>query len=194
VKLVERFLIELARTWDREEQPRLQVLGSTALMLQTDFVRATKDSDVLRTLALDGEVAERLLALAGPSTPLARRWSIYLELVPNGLPFLPRVPVWHAVPLAGAPTTLSIEALDVVDVVVSKLKRFSANDRSDIEAMVARGLVPHDRLLNRFVDAVDVFAADARASDLPRYVENLHEIERDAFGVDESEIELPEWV
>jgi len=25
-------------------------------------------------------------------------------------------------------------------------------------------------------------------------VENLHEIERDAFGVDESEIELPEWV
>jgi hypothetical protein len=58
VKLVERFLIELARAWDREEQPRLQVLGSTALMLQTDFVRATKDSDVLRTLALDGEVAE----------------------------------------------------------------------------------------------------------------------------------------
>lgn len=194
MKLVERFLIELARAWDREERPRLQVLGSTALMLQTDFVRATKDSDVLRTLALDGEVGERLLALAGPDTPLAKRWSLYLEIVPNGLPFLPRVPVWNTMSLADAPPTLFVEALDVVDVVVSKLKRFSANDRSDIEAMVSRGLVPHGRLIERFVDAVDGFIGDARASDLRRYVENLHEIERDAFGVDESEIELPEWV
>lgn len=32
MKLVERFLIDLAGAWDREERPRLQVLGSTALM------------------------------------------------------------------------------------------------------------------------------------------------------------------
>ncbi|MBX3249372.1 MAG: hypothetical protein KF901_19500 [Myxococcales bacterium] len=61
MKLVERFLAELARAWDREERPRLQVLGSTALMLRTDFVRATKDSDVLRTLDLHEAVSERLL-------------------------------------------------------------------------------------------------------------------------------------
>jgi hypothetical protein len=36
-----------------------------------------------------------------------------------------------------------IEVLDVVDVVVSKLKRFHANDLRDIEAMVDRDLVPH---------------------------------------------------
>ncbi|MCB9619823.1 MAG: hypothetical protein H6724_10305 [Sandaracinus sp.] len=194
MKLVERFLRELARAWDRDERPTLQVIGSTALMLQTDFVRATKDSDVLRTLSIDGAVGERLLDLAGPGSTLAKRWSLYLEIVPNGLPFLPRVPSWHPVSLGDAPSTLTVEALDVVDVVVSKLKRFSANDRSDIEAMIERGFVPHDRLVDRFVAAVESFEGDARAADLPAYVENLHEIERDAFGVEETEIDLPAWI
>lgn len=194
MKLVERFLRELARAWDREERPRLQVIGSTALMLQTDFVRATKDSDVLQTLSVDGVVGKRLLELAGPGSTLARRWSLYLEIVPNGLPFLPRVPTWHPVSLGDAPPTLTVEALDVVDVVVSKLKRFSANDRSDVEAMIERGLVPHGRLVERFVAAVESFEGDARAEDLPAYVENLHEIERDALGVEETDVELPGWV
>ena len=43
-----------------------------------------------------------------------------------------------------------LEVLDAVDVVVSKLKRFNPNDRTDIEAMVERSLVPYARLLARF--------------------------------------------
>jgi hypothetical protein len=35
---------------------------------------------------------------------------------------------------------------------------------------------------------------DARAEDLPAYVEHLHRVERDAFGVEETEIELPDWI
>jgi hypothetical protein len=84
--------------------------------------------------------------------------------------------------------------LDVVDVVVAKLKRFHANDRSDIEAMVERDLVHHEALLARFRSAVDSYAADARADDLPRYVKNLHVVERDFLGVGETEIELPGWI
>jgi hypothetical protein len=41
---------------------------------------------------------------------------------------------------------------------------------------------------------IDSFSMDARAEDLPRYVKNLHTVERDFFGVEESEIELPPWV
>jgi hypothetical protein len=81
-----------------------------------------------------------------------------------------------------------------VDVVVSKLKRFHANDRADIAAMVDRELVPHDLLVDRFRSAVDAFSFDARAPDLPRYVANLHLVERDYFGVDETEIELPPYI
>jgi hypothetical protein len=41
---------------------------------------------------------------------------------------------------------------------------------------------------------VDVFSCDARAEDLPRYVRNLQEVERDMLGVNESEIDLPGWI
>ncbi|HEY1551709.1 MAG TPA: hypothetical protein VGG28_27970 [Kofleriaceae bacterium] len=30
--------------------------------------------------------------------------------------------------------------------------------------------------------------------DLPKYVANLHRVERDMLGVDETEIELPSWI
>jgi hypothetical protein len=89
---------------------------------------------------------------------------------------------------------LEIVALDVVDVVVTKLKRFNANDQSDVDAMIARDLVTHDALIERFKAAVDEFSGDARAEDLPKYVANLHRVERDMLGVDETEIELPSWI
>lgn len=84
--------------------------------------------------------------------------------------------------------------LDVVDVVVSKLKRFHSNDRKDIEAMIRRGLVPHARLIERFRGAVDEFIGDARAADLPRYIENFHRVERDMLMMPETEIEVPSWI
>ena len=42
---------------------------------------------------------------------------------------------------------------------------------------------------------IDRFADGAQgAGKLPRIVENFHQIEREAFGVEETEIELPPWV
>lgn len=51
--LIEQFLAELTQRWSHPSNPTLRVIGSTALMLRTDFVRGTKDSDVLETVALD---------------------------------------------------------------------------------------------------------------------------------------------
>lgn len=87
-----------------------------------------------------------------------------------------------------------LSVLSVVDVVVSKLKRFNANDVDDIETMVERDLVPRNHLVERFKLAVDVIAYDARSEDLPRYVEHLNQVERDILAVPESVIDLPDWI
>jgi len=138
-------------------------------------------------------IKARLLGLAGEGTDLNRRHRLYIDIVPGGLPFLRQKSLWHPAPLNRSLVNFQIDVLDVVDVVVSKLKRFNANDKSDIEAMVSKDLVPHDALIDCFREAVD-FTMDAKASDVPRYVRNLHGVERDLFDVEPTEIELPSWI
>ena len=88
----------------------------------------------------------------------------------------------------------SVEVLDVTDVVVSKIKRLNQNDIDDIKAMAGKKLLDQKRLVSRFESAVDLFSADARAEDLPRYIKNLNRVERDFLGATESKIELPDWM
>lgn len=141
------------------------------------------------------ETKSALLAVAGKGTDVAVRHRHYIDIVANGIPFLLQAPLWHPVPeISGQLSHFALFALDIVDVVVSKLKRFSALDQSDIDAMIDRDLVPHDRLLERFRDAADIFSGDARAEDLPKYVANLHRVERDMLDVAETDIELPSWI
>ena len=102
-----------------------------------------------------------------------RGYRVYIDVVSNGIPILPQIPEWT--PLTDLSAELlhfELSVLSVVDVVVGKLKRFNAHDISDVEAMTDLGLVPHDNLVERFKLAVDVFACDARAGDLPKYVEH----------------------
>jgi hypothetical protein len=87
-----------------------------------------------------------------------------------------------------------VHVLDIVDVVVSKLIRFHADDQSDIQAMIDAGRVLPDRLIDRFRAAADFLLGDARERDLPACVENLHRVERDMLGVPETPIELPGWL
>ena len=187
----EQLFRELAEHWDGPPLPALRIIGSTALMLQTDWERGTKDSDLLETLDMEEQIKTRLLELAGPKSVLARRWRMYLDVVSNGVPFLPQVPTWHPTDLD---IDLDLQVLDIVDVVVSKLKRFSAADVGDIDAMVEKGLVPHRQLIERFEDAVDFWSGDARATDLSRFVSNLNTVERDLLLVEPTPIDLPSWV
>lgn len=194
---VEELLWDIDQAWQNQaiERIRLRILGSSALFLQTDYRRGTKDSDVLETAELRDGASQQLLALAGKGARLHRRHGMYLELLPSAFPFLAEEPNWVPRPELDADLRyFSIEVLDVVDVVVAKLARLHGPDRGDINAMVLQGRVDPATLLERFESAARRIWHDARAEDLPRYVQNLHSVQRDLLGVDETPIELPSWV
>lgn len=193
VSPIRDFFHDLDRAWKPTGagRIRLPIIGAGALLLQTSYKRVTKDSDVLETAEIVEGVRSQLERVAGKDSTLHRRHKIYLDIVPSGLPLLPQQPSWVPVPdLTADLVHFQVDALHPVDVVVSKLKRFHANDRYDIQAIVDRDLVPHALLLERFRSAVDAYSLDARAAELPRYLANLHTVERDFLGTDETEIEL----
>lgn len=197
MKPLELFLRDIDAAWKplRPDRQPLYLIGSGALLLQTDYHRATKDSDILEAVDLDDATKRGLVALAGKNTALHTRHRTYVEIVRQGLPFLPQRPLWHAsADFDAGLQHFSILMLDVVDVTVSKLARFHSDDRADIQAMIARGQVSHAALIGRFEAAKDVRQDTAYADDLPKYVDNLHRVERDYLGVEETEIELPGWV
>lgn len=191
---VEAFLLELDRLWDGDDCVSLRVIGSVALMLQVDYMRPTKDSDVLEVATLTTRTRERLRELGGKGTPLALRHQVYLDIVPEALPFLPRPPLFHpAVELSAKLKHFEVEVLDVVDVVISKLKRFSASDQGDIEAMAEMGVVDPGVFVERFMSAYDGNLMSAIVDDYPKILANFHAVQRDWLYMDETEIDLPSW-
>lgn len=176
---VRAFLQDLDARWTlpTAEPIVLSIIGSTALMLRTDYRRLTKDSDVIRTASIVSSVEQALVQLAGKNTELHARHGLYLDIVPAGLALLAQQPNWH--PLGDAVLRhFSVRVLDVVDVVVSKLKRFNANDRSDIDAMVSAGHAPHDAVLERFHLAMDAHFHDERRA---AWIRNFNSVERDSY-------------
>lgn len=197
--MIEALLKDIDTRWPlnrRDGVPvTLRIIGSTALFLQTDYRRGTKDSDVLETADLDPETSAALLEVAGQGSLLHKRHRLYIEIVGGAFPFLAVEPKWRpVVELNGELRQVRVEVLDVVDVVVAKLARLHGRDREDIAAMEERGLLSHAHLLDRFRSAVERIWHDARADDLPRIVRGLHWLERDLLGEPESEIELPPWI
>ena len=190
---IEEFLRDIDRAWtmDPAERVDLRLIGCGALMLQANYERGTKDSDVFETTSLTAAIKAELLRIAGRDTALYARHHLYVDIVGSGVPFLPAPARWHPLTRLNAELRrLEFHVLDVVDVIVSKLKRFHGNDRSDIDAMIQLGRVPHEQLVERFRSAFTEFTYDARAAHLPTYVEHLNQVERDMLGVDETPFDM----
>lgn len=176
-----------------KEPITLQIVGSAALMLQSSYDRGTKDADIIDLSTSIPEATKQLELLAGKESDLCRQFHMYLDLVNSAIMFMPSKPIFHAVKAIKL-KNFAITAMDITDVVVSKLKRFNGNDRDDILAMVKQKHIRHKVLIKRFQSAVDQYAIDARSEYLPRYIKNLHMVERDMLFVPESEIDLPNWM
>lgn len=193
MKLVEQFFRDLDHEWKSGQgKITLLIIGSGALFLQTDHDRGTKDSDILETSEISPEVSERLRAIAGRGSPLFKKHRIFLDIVRAPIPFLPQKPIFHDIPSLKL-KNFSVRVLDIVDVVVSKLKPFRPRDVEDIQFLVSKKLIPHKKLVERFNLVIDYHAMDSRAEDFPKFVKNLNEVER-MMRVPESEIDLPEWI
>ena len=195
MSVIEAFLQEVDAAW-RQPGPTipLRIIGSTALMLQTSYDRGTKDSDILETDELTYPIAARLIEIAGPDTAIHKRRGLYVDIVRRGIPFRRQTPV--CVPLEQLNAKLQhfeVSAMSVVDVVVGKLARFIANDRSDIDAMIARELAAHDEVVSCFQEAID-FKMGLTSDEFARHLRNLHTVERDMFDVAETELKEPSWV
>lgn len=196
MKVIEEFFRELDHEWKsgQEGKVTLFVIGSGALFLQTDYERGTKDSDVLETPEISPDISKRLRALAGRGSPLFKKYQVFLDIVRSPIPFLPQTPIFHPVPGFKNFKNFEVKVLDIVDVVVSKLKPFRPRDKKDIEFLANKKLLPHDRLAERVRQVIDYHSMDARAEDFPKYIENLHTVEREMLFVPESKIELPDWI
>ncbi len=194
---IEAFFLEIDRIWEAPQLEKIpfRVIGSGALFLQTPYRRTTKDGDVLETLHMTAELKKKLAVLAGKQTDLHKRTGLYLDIVVGGLPLLPHGPLFHPQKKLNASLHhFSIEALDVTDVVVSKLKRFNQNDANDVLAMINLDLIEHTKLIQRFNAAVDRLSMDSRIEDLPTFIANLHRVERDMLRVPLSTIDAPDWM
>ncbi len=195
--MIEFFFKELDANWKTQaaDPLLLRVIGSTALFLQSDYSRGTKDTDILEIDSLTPSIQNTLTKLAGKDSKMAKKHRMYLELVAPAFPFLPLPPLFHPIEAINKSLTkFRIEALDITDVIVSKLKPFRPQDRDDISAMIDLDLVPHNKLVERFQMAMTHWETDARAEDFPKYIDNLNTVERDFFRVAESVFELPRWM
>lgn len=163
------------------------------MLAEPRYQRGTKDGDVFETRDVTPEVKTRLEEVAGLDSEIHRRRRLYVDIVRNGIVFLPHAPNWSLLrDINSSLKHFELYALDVLDIVVSKLKPFRPRDQDDIQAMVDFGRVPHERLVERFRSAIDESGEERRPL-LESWVANLNRVERDMMGVPESAIELPHW-
>lgn len=192
---VAEFLRAVDRAWlalEGEPRVRLDIVGGSALLLRTNYARVTEDVDVLEAW-LDPSLGERVNEIAGISSPLRDRHGLYVQRIAPGLPFLPRVPRWHVVELGLGLRHLDIRALDLVDVAISKLKRFDSRDESDIDWLVANEYVSLQDFRARFHLAYDDAAESSKEDLLERVVRHFNRVERDYFAASETPVEPPDW-
>lgn len=189
---IEDLLRDIDKLWSLtgQEPAALRIIGSAALMLQFDYVRGTKDGDILESSPESSAITEQLTKLAGKDTTLHAKHGMYIDIVKRALLFLPTQEVFHQLPRINL-KQFKVEVLDVNDVVLSKLARFHSDDINDIREMAKQDLIDHAVLVERFRKAASWFEMDARCGELPRYLKNLHRVERDILGMAESMIELP---
>jgi Nucleotidyltransferase of unknown function (DUF6036) len=195
--LLDAFLIEIDRAWPLREPHKisLRIIGSMALMLQAEYQRGTKDSDILEADTLTPRVKEALLKLAKQGTLLAKKHRMYLDVVSQGLLMLPGRPLFHPLPeLTAQLEHFEVEVLDIVDVVVSKLKPYRPSDIEDIAAMASQGHLDPESFLERFRSAIDRFMDGSQGSEkLSDIVKNFHAVQRDHLFTAETPIDLPDW-
>jgi len=195
--MIEDFFKDIDQHWKESADSliTLKIIGSAALHLQCTFQERTKDGDILELEEITLPIRQRLEKLAGKGSVLSKKHHLYIDFVKQGFPFLPATANFSKnLAINKNLQHFKIEALDITDVVVAKLAPFRAKDIEDIQSVVELGLIDPHKLLERFLLAKEQFLMDSRANQLKSIVENLNRVQRDFLFVEETPVELPDWI
>lgn len=133
--------------FERSESLQLFVFGGAAIILSYARQAHTKDVDALgpRTTLLD-----ELARFAGKGSAVHRETGLYFDLVP---PIHPQAPNTRdrAIPLdLPGLRALSVRVLELHDLIITKLQRFSDADYEDIERLIQHPGFSHETLIERY--------------------------------------------
>ena len=141
LQAIDAELVEHAREGERVD---LYLIGRSALILRYGLNIGTKDVDIVQVHGSALEI--KAVELFGKGTRNAGRWGFYLEPVPQGLPPIPGTYWRRSEPIPGDWRVLRPMQPDPHDLAVTKLKRFHAKDREDLQILCDSGELGTDRL------------------------------------------------
>jgi len=127
------------------------LIGRSALIVRYGLQLATKDVDIVH---VHGAELERIaVERFGRGTPNAERLGFYLQPVPQGLPPIPGGYCHRSEEIPGRWRVLRPRQPEPHDLAVTKLKRFHAKDRQDLQILCDSGQLHADRLRERLESA-----------------------------------------
>jgi len=139
---------ELAGHADDGETLPLFLLGRSALVLGFGVDVMTKDVDVV--FQHGSRLLERAVEVFGAGRPGARRLGFFLETVSSGLPPLPAGFQGRCVDIPGDWSVIRPKRPEAHDLAVTKLGRFHAKDRADVQTLCDSGLLTEAGLARAF--------------------------------------------
>ena len=126
--------VELARHAADGEKVDFYLIGRSALVLRFGLELATtRDVDIVHVHGSGLEL--KAVELFGKGTSLAARLGLYLEPVPQGLPPIPGGYFRQSVDIGGNWQVIRPKQPELNDLAVTKLKRFHAKDRQDLQIL-----------------------------------------------------------
>jgi hypothetical protein len=149
---------ELAKDAKPGERLDMHLIGRTALIVRYSLNLGTQDVDIV-TRSEPLELEEKAFALFGKETPNAARLGLYLEWVPPGMPPIPPGYFKRSKEVPGNWKVLRPKAPEPHDLAVTKLKRFHAKDREDLQILCDLGEITAAELQNA-LDLAYALAAD----------------------------------
>jgi hypothetical protein len=148
LKAIDSELVEHAKEGEILD---LYLIGRSALIVRFGLNLATKDVDIVH---FHGSALEdKAVELFGKGTPNAARLGLYLEPVPQGLPPIPGSYCPRSEDIPGDWQILRPKQPQPDHLAVTKLSRFHAKDREDLQILCDSGSLNAENLSNALASA-----------------------------------------
>jgi hypothetical protein len=144
----------------------LYQIGGSAVIMKYGMDRSTKDFDVISTG--QSQVLDELARSFGNTSNFAKDRNFYLEVVPSGLPNVPGGFKNRCTQVEGTWKHLRLWQLEDHDLIITKLRRFSVQDRADIRVICDAAPITVQTLRDRLDSALAWYLKDDEYQEAPR--------------------------